>query len=250
MYTNNFPECVNCNKSCGTCRLGDKDFCTSCADGENHFLFAGKCLPQCPPGTTRDLKTLRCSQCDVGCKECDLEDNSICIRCESGLSLYGTKCEINCPVDFKKSEDGTVCEPRVYPFDRSFVPFPFIILLVSLFIIGVFCWILTKRRTLILQVFIIQTTTVLQFAIIFSLLKSIAEAQALFIIFNILILIANVLLSLAFSIAFTLQTDDFEFRRWQDNNSKSYKVMRILFTFGSLHLFRMLYCKIFNAQAF
>jgi len=74
----------------------------------------------------------------------------------------------------------------------------------SLFVIGIFCWILTKRRTLVLQVFIIQTTIVLQFAIIFSLLKSIAEGQALFIIFNILILIANVLLSVAFAITFTL----------------------------------------------
>ena len=120
------------------------------------------------------------------------------------------------------------------------------IMLGSLYVITIFCWILTKRRTLILQTFIIQTAIVLQLAVIFSLLKSLAEGQALFITFNMLVLIANTLLSMAFSITFHLQIDDYQFNDWREKNSKSYKVMRIFFTFISLHMFRMLYCKIFK----
>ena len=90
----------------------------------------------------------------------------------------------------------------------------------------------------------------MHFAIIFSLLKAMAEGQALFITFNILVLIANVLLGVAFSITFHLQIDDFQFNEWREKNGKSYKVMRIFFTFISLHLFRLQYCKIFKLQAF
>ena len=78
-------------------------------------------------------------------------------------------------MDFKKSVDGTVCEPRTYPFDRSFVPFPFIIMLGVFYLITIFCWILTRKRTLIMQVFIIQTAVVLQLALIFELFKAMVE---------------------------------------------------------------------------
>ena len=64
---------------------------------------------------------------------------------------------------------------RIYPFDSSFVPFPFLIMLGGLYIIGIFCWILTRQKTLILQVMIIFTAFVLQLTILFELLKSMAE---------------------------------------------------------------------------
>lgn len=90
----------------------------------------------------------------------------------------------------------------------------------------------------------------MQFAVIFSLLKSMAEGQALFITFNILVLIANVLIGVAFSITFHLQIDDYQFNDWREANGKAYKIMRIFFTFFSLHLFRLQYCKIFKISAF
>lgn len=241
---------MNCEYPCATCEDGNPNFCLTCADGDYQFLFGGQCLAECPLGTTRDLDTSECIGCRLGCKTCDLKDNSICIRCETGLSLYKKQCLTECPVDFKKSLDGTVCEPRTYPFDRSFVPFPFLIMLGCLYVINFFCWVLTKRKTLLMQVCIIQTAFVLQLALIFELLKSMAEGQALFITFTILVLIANTLLSAAFSITFHLQIDDYEFNIWREQNGKSYKVMRIFFTFFSMHMFRLLYSKLFNITMF
>jgi len=45
----------------------------------------------------------------------------------------------------------------------------------SLYFIGIFCWILTKKKALLLQIFIIFSAFVLQLAVIFELLKSMAE---------------------------------------------------------------------------
>ena len=204
VYDNDFGQCLNCQYPCATCQDGNPNFCLSCADGDYQFLFGGQCLEACPEGTTRDVNSARCVGCRQGCYECDLVDNSICIRCDRGLSLFKKQCLTECPVDFKKSEDGTVCEPRTYPFDRSFVPFPFVIMLGVFYLITIFCWILTRRRTLIMQVFIIQAAVVLQLAIIFELFKSMVEGQALFITFTMLTLIANTLLGVAFSVTFHL----------------------------------------------
>ena len=72
----------------------------------------------------------------------------------------------------------------------------------------------------------------------------------MFITFTILILIANTLLGVAFSITFHLQIDDYEFNLWREANPKAYKVMRVFFTFFSLHLFRLVYSKLFNIEMF
>ena len=77
-----------------------------------------------------------------------------------------------------------------------------------------------------------------------------AEGQALFITFTILVLIANTLLGVAFSITFHLQIDDYQFNEWCTANKKAYKVMRIFFTFFSLHMFRLIYSKLFNIETF
>ena len=161
IFTNDFGECVDCVEPCATCSDGDPRYCLTCADGDYQFLFGGQCLAECPPGTTRNLETNVCIGCAQGCTECDLIDNSICIRCDPGLSLFKKDCLTECPVDYKKSLDGTVCEPRTYPFDRSFVPFPFVTILGATYAISLFCWILTRRKTLILQMFIISTAIIL-----------------------------------------------------------------------------------------
>ena len=116
----------------------------------------------------------------------------------------------------------------------------------GLYIIGIFCWILTRQKTLLLQVMIIFTAFVLQLTILFELLKSIAEGQALFITMNIFILICNTLLSVAFSVTFHIQIDDHDFEIWRGKKKRAYKVQRIIFTFFSMHFFRLIYSKIFS----
>mmetsp|Transcript_15568 Transcript_15568/g.19583 ORF Transcript_15568/g.19583 Transcript_15568/m.19583 type:complete len:115 (-) Transcript_15568:3924-4268(-) len=65
-----------------------------------------------------------------------------------------------------------------------------------------------------------------------------------------LLLIANTLLSLAFSVTFHLQIDDHQFNEWREKNAKAYRTQRLLFTFFSLHFFRLIYGKMFNLKAF
>ena len=77
-----------------------------------------------------------------------------------------------------------------------------------------------------------------------------AEGQPLFITFCILVLIANTLLGVAFSITFHLQIDDFQFNDWREANPRSYRIMRFFFTFFSLHMFRLIYSKLFMIEAF
>ena len=90
----------------------------------------------------------------------------------------------------------------------------------------------------------------LQAAIVFELFKSMSEGLPLFITMTIIILIANTLLSIAYSVTFHLQIDDYQFNEWREHNSKSYRVQRIFFTFFSLHLFRLMYCKMFKIESF
>lgn len=97
VYDQDFGQCVNCEFPCATCQDGNPNFCLTCASGDFQFLFGGQCLPECPEGTTRDLETSECRGCRTGCIECDLDDNSICIRCASGLSLFESQCYVECP---------------------------------------------------------------------------------------------------------------------------------------------------------
>lgn len=67
---------------------------------------------------------------------------------------------------------------------------------------------------------------------------------------NLFILICNTLLSVAFSVTFHIQIDDHDFEIWRSKKKRAYKVQRIIFTFFSMHFFRLIYSKIFSVQAF
>jgi hypothetical protein len=56
-----------------------------------------------------------------------------------------------CPDDYKKSPDGSACELRQYPLDRSFIPFPFVGAFVVLFFIILVSYKLTGGKTLVTQ---------------------------------------------------------------------------------------------------
>ena len=66
----------------------------------------------------------------------------------------------------------------------------------------------------------------------------------------IFLLIANSLLSVAFSITFHYQIDDHDFNEWRAYNERSYRIYRLVFTVFSLHVFRLMYTKLLNRRAF
>lgn len=119
--------CVKCSTPCATCAYGQINSCTSCDNTDGlQFLYSKKCVEECPTNTTLNYNTKVCLGCDVGCSMCDTEDPRICLKCSPGLSLLNNICMQECPFDYLKSPDGSTCERRTYPLDRTFVAFPFL----------------------------------------------------------------------------------------------------------------------------
>lgn len=154
--------CVPCEAPCATCALGEVHECLSCdnspasnpsGSGGQWFRYGGSCLESCPIGTVARFRlgenkeaTGECLGCKVGCELCDDTDTGRCLRCSPGLALFvpvlvegdegfvkdntrggnteEVTCRAVCPEKYKKSEDGSVCERRTYPLDRTFVAFP------------------------------------------------------------------------------------------------------------------------------
>ena len=54
-----------------------------------------------------------------------------------------------CPIEYLKSSDGKTCELRTYPFNKYYVPFPFLMLLTLMFMIIAASYVISKKATLI-----------------------------------------------------------------------------------------------------
>lgn len=109
-----------------------------------------------------------------------------------------------------KSYDGKVCELRQYPLDEYYVPFPFICLLVILYLIIIGSYIVTKKVTLLVQNMICATSLVLVVCVIFEIVVSFAEGNhPLPILACFFILTANLIINVAFVVTFNLQIDDY-----------------------------------------
>lgn len=106
-------------------------------------------MTECPIGTVKDFLKRECLGCDQGCKQCDLKNQSICEICEPGLALLDNRCFAECPDNYLKSVDGTVCEARTYPLDEAFVVFPFCGTALFFFMITMASYWLTGNRSLI-----------------------------------------------------------------------------------------------------
>lgn len=145
---------------------------------------------------------MECTMCEVGCDSCDPKDPKKCLRCKEGLVFYNGKCQTQCPADQNKSSDGTVCEKRVYPLNKKFLPFPFVFTTTIGFCIAFISYLISDRTTLANQSFIAIVTIILQLAIFFEILKGISDEQAVFVAVPIVILIGQAVLNVAFTFTF------------------------------------------------
>lgn len=87
--------------------------------------------------------------CEQGCAFCDDKNPKICLKCSSGLSLLDNDCLKECPFNYIKSMDGSVCEMRTYPLDETFVAFPIIGASLFFFMVILASYWLTGRRSLV-----------------------------------------------------------------------------------------------------
>lgn len=99
--------------------------------------------------TTLSLKNMECKGCEIGCALCDENDNSQCLRCSQGLSMYENTCVKVCPFNYLKSADGLTCERRTYDLDVTFIVFPVLGTALFFLLITIASYWLTARRSLI-----------------------------------------------------------------------------------------------------
>jgi hypothetical protein len=156
------------------------------------------------------MDSKQCTGCQVGCAHCSEEDNSVCLECLEGTSLLNNECYTTCPQEYVKSYDGKVCELRQYPLDEYYVPFPFICLLVILYLIILGSYIVTKKVTLLVQNMISATALVLVLCVVYQILVAFAEGNhPMPIIICFFILTANLIINVAYVVTFNLQIDDY-----------------------------------------
>lgn len=107
-----------------------------------------------------------------------------------------------------------------------------------------------KKKTLVVQTFIMQLAVVIQMTLFFELFRAMVEGQALFIVVTILILLVQLLINVAFSVTFRVQIDDYKFNEYIEKHKKSHKIIMLLCTVVNLHLFRLFYSKFYKSDAF
>ena len=106
-------------------------------------------MEACPVNTTKSFDSDVCIGCEDGCAECDEKDQTICRKCAPGLAMHENKCYEECPVDYLKNEDGSVCEKRTYPLADTFVMFPILGTACFFVLITLASYWLTGHRSLV-----------------------------------------------------------------------------------------------------
>lgn len=93
---------------CATYTLNSSgSFCTSCQFFYPVLVLVnGVCKYNCPAGSFFSSTTFTCSNCATNCTECTGTSISQCLRCKSGLVLYGSQCLEACPLGFAAGQDG------------------------------------------------------------------------------------------------------------------------------------------------
>ena len=99
-------ECKNCEENCQSCL--DENKCGKCAPGT--YEYNGKCYKECPKGSYLDLVEFKCSECKLGCSECNSYE--VCSDCDDDYYLFDEKkCNKECPNGYRKNTITKICEP-------------------------------------------------------------------------------------------------------------------------------------------
>ena len=106
--------CADCKAPCAACKGGESR-CTECGTNLKLYKRRGLCLPACPDGEFRNLKTYKCDKCSANCAQCP--SGKKCRICKPGFEKYqmgGERvlCGAKCPAgefrNFRKPEQ--LCE--------------------------------------------------------------------------------------------------------------------------------------------
>ena len=87
--------CKNCLNQ--TFNFFNEAFCSVCEN--NYQLIGNHCIKtfECPKGTVKDIYSLTCMNCFVGCSDCTGINPDQCLSCSFNYTFYDGQCLLNCP---------------------------------------------------------------------------------------------------------------------------------------------------------
>jgi hypothetical protein len=252
-YTPIDNKCVQCRSPCAACKFGQIDACTSCDNtGGNQFLYVSQCIAECPINTTLKKEEDLCVACETGCALCDDQDNSICLKCSAGLALLSNICREECPFEYVKSTDGSVCEQRTYPLDRTFVPFPILGTAGFFLLLTLASYWLTGRRSLVSSTLIAIFGPIEMAACFYQFYYSVSEDRNYMpiLIGSICVFVSGMVINAVFVVTFIKATrgKDKQFEKWSKRHRYATKFFLVVAATCSLTLYRLIYCRIFRAS--
>ena len=245
--------CVKCSPPCATCDFGQINSCLSCDNtGTKQFLYGKKCLEECPVNTTLDFDSKMCLGCQTGCAFCDDQDNTICLKCSPGLALLENECLEECPFDFLKSEDGSVCERRTYPLDKTFVAFPILGTAAFFTLIIYASHKLTSRRSLFVSSLIAFYGPIEMAGCFYQFLYASQEDKEYkpILIGSICAFTAGMIVNVVFVVNYRKQIKgtDAQFERWCQDHKISSNFFLIIAGGCCLTLYRLIYSRLFRFE--
>lgn len=244
-------KCVRCATPCATCALGQVHSCLSCDNAAGAWLRYGpSCYESCPVNTIANVTAGECLGCQLGCQLCDEQDNSRCLRCSAGLALLESACLDVCPPEYKKSEDGSVCELRSYPLDKTFVAFPILGTAMFFVLVTLASYWLTARRSLVASALIAFFGPIEMAATFYQFVYA-GRSDRRFVPIeygSICVFISGLALNFVFVVNFHKQVKgtDKEFERWRKQKSCASNTLLALAALPSLTLYRLIYCQLFR----
>ncbi|XP_069564758.1 proprotein convertase subtilisin/kexin type 5 isoform X2 [Brachyistius frenatus] len=104
-------QCVLCHPTCSECGGHELFECTTCGvyeDGQERFLYQGRCRTHCPRGLYPDRGHYACLPCIANCELCT--DGNICAKCREHYKLQNGVCQtVLCDIGQVQDPDTGEC---------------------------------------------------------------------------------------------------------------------------------------------
>lgn len=158
-----------------------------------------------------------------------------------------------CPFEYIKSSDGSVCEQRTYPLDKTFVPFPFLGTAGFFVLLTLASYWLTGRRSLVSSSLIAVFGPIEMAACFYQFYYSVSEDRNYMpiLVGSICVFVSGMVINVVFAVTFVKATrgKDRQFEKWSKRHRYATKLFLVLAAAVSLTLYRLIFCRIFRASS-
>jgi hypothetical protein len=166
------------------------------------------------------------------------------------LALLDNACLRECPFDYLKSADGSVCEVRTYFLDEEFIVLPFLQVALLFVLVTVASYWLTGRRSLVSSTLIAFFGPVEVACVVYQIYYAIKRGYTAVLIGSIYCLAASFVANTVYMINWYKQVKgtDRQFTRWAKQKWISSKCLLILTCVISMTLHRLMFVRLFRLE--